>query len=135
MVIDLETIHISKRITEHSIEIPKDARVEWISIDPQFKILKEIKSIKIRNETNEFQLKDMLKNQLRKGKTIIERIEAALSTQESIFKRFSKRTTKCSFSRPFLWSIYRSCKYTRIVSMKKIIMLSLIEHIAHLSLV
>jgi aminopeptidase N len=73
----LEAIYISQRITEHSIEIPKDARIEWISIDPQFKILKEIKSIKITNETNEFQLKEMLKNQLRKGKTIIERIEAA----------------------------------------------------------
>src|SRR5215211_3272076 len=73
----LEAIYISQRITEHSIEIPKDARIEWISIDPQFKILKEIKSIKITNETNEFQLKEMLKKQLRKGKTIIERIEAA----------------------------------------------------------
>jgi aminopeptidase N len=73
----LEAIYISQRITEHSIEIPKDARIEWISIDPQFKILKEIKSIKITNETNEFQLKEMLKNQLHKGKTIIERIEAA----------------------------------------------------------
>jgi len=73
----LEVIYISQRITEHSIEIPKDARIQWISIDPQFKILKEIKSIKITNETNEFQLKEMLKNQLCKGKTIIERIEAA----------------------------------------------------------
>jgi aminopeptidase N len=73
----LEAIYISQRITEHSIEIPKDARIEWISIDPQFKILKEIKSIKITNETNEFQLKEMLKKQLCKGKTIIERIEAA----------------------------------------------------------
>jgi aminopeptidase N len=73
----LEAIYISQRIIEHSIEIPKDARIEWISIDPQFKILKEIKSIKITNETNEFQLKEMLKKQLRKGKTIIERIEAA----------------------------------------------------------
>ena len=42
--------------------------IEWISIDPQFKILKEIKSIKITNETNKFQLGEMFKNQLRKGK-------------------------------------------------------------------
>jgi aminopeptidase N len=73
----IETVSISKRITKHSVEIPQDARIEWISIDPQFKILKEIKSIKITNETYEFQLIRMLKNQLRKGKTIIERIEAA----------------------------------------------------------
>jgi aminopeptidase N len=70
-------IQISQRITEHSTEIPKDAKIEWISIDPQLKILKEIKSVKITNETNEFQLEEMLKNQLRKGTSIIERIEAA----------------------------------------------------------
>ena len=70
-------IQISQRITEHSTEIPKNARIEWISIDPQLKILKEIKSVKITNETNEFQLEEMLKNQLRKGTSIIERIEAA----------------------------------------------------------
>jgi aminopeptidase N len=73
----LVAIYISQRITEQSIEIPNDARIEWISIDPQFKILKEIKSIKITNETNNFQIKDMLKNQLHKGRSIIERIEAA----------------------------------------------------------
>jgi aminopeptidase N len=72
-----KTISISKRITEHSTEIPKDSRIEWISIDPHFRILKEIKSIKITNETNEFQLKEMLKNQLRKGKDIAERIDSA----------------------------------------------------------
>ena len=74
---DLVSIHVSERITEHSIELPNDARIEWISIDPQFKILKEIKSVKITNETNKFQLGEMLKNQLRKGRSIIERIEAA----------------------------------------------------------
>jgi aminopeptidase N len=74
---NLKAIHISERITEQSIEIPKKARIEWISIDPQFKILKEIMSVKITNETDKFQLEEMLKNQLRKGRSIIERIEAA----------------------------------------------------------
>ena len=74
---NLVAIYISQRITEHSVEIPKNARIEWISIDPQFKILKEIKSIKIANETHNFQLKEMLKNQLRRGTSVIERIEAA----------------------------------------------------------
>jgi aminopeptidase N len=82
----LETIPISKRTTEHSIEIPKDVRIEWISIDPQFKILKEIKSIRITNETSEFQLRDVLKNQLRKGKTIIERVEAARALKNQYSK-------------------------------------------------
>jgi aminopeptidase N len=73
----LKTIHICKEITENSFEIPENARIKWISIDPQYKILKEISSIKIKNETSDFQLKDILRNQLRNGKTVIERIESA----------------------------------------------------------
>ena len=53
----IETIPISRRITEHVVEISNNRRIEWISIDPQLKILKEVKSIKISKETNEFQLK------------------------------------------------------------------------------
>jgi aminopeptidase N len=98
---NLETIHISKRITEHSIKIPKDSRVEWISIDPQFKILKEIKSIKISNETNEFQLKDMLKNQLRKGKTIIERMEAARALKNQYSKDLVNELQSAVLADPF----------------------------------
>jgi aminopeptidase N len=73
----LETIHVSKRITEHSIKIPKEEKIEWIAIDPEFKILKEIRSVRVVNETGEFRIGAMLKNQLRRGNTIIERIEAA----------------------------------------------------------
>ncbi|MFZ0896985.1 MAG: M1 family aminopeptidase, partial [Candidatus Nitrosopolaris sp.] len=72
-----EIIEISKKVTEKTFNLRKDAKIRWISIDPNFKILKEIKSIKIVNETNEFQLKEMLKNQLMEGETIIERIEAS----------------------------------------------------------
>lgn len=53
----IETISISRRITEHVVEISNNRRIEWISIDPQLKILKEVKSIKISKETNEFHLK------------------------------------------------------------------------------
>ena len=42
-----EAVYVSERKTEHWFEIPNSARIEWISIDPQFKLLKEIKSIKI----------------------------------------------------------------------------------------
>jgi aminopeptidase N len=50
-----------------------------ISIDPNLKILKELKNIKIIEEKEEsnFQLKNILANQLKNGKTIIERIQAA----------------------------------------------------------
>jgi aminopeptidase N len=53
-----EVVYISQRKTEHWFEIPNSASIEWISIDPQFKLLKEIKSIKIINEINEFQIKE-----------------------------------------------------------------------------
>jgi aminopeptidase N len=73
----LETVHITKELSDYSFKIPLFAKIEWISIDPQFKILAEIESIKVENETTEFQLKELLKNQLRQGKTVIERIQAA----------------------------------------------------------
>ncbi|CAN5182680.1 hypothetical protein BH18THE2_BH18THE2_14890 [soil metagenome] len=81
-----EAVYISERKTEHWFEIPNSARIEWISIDPQFKLLKEIKSIKIINETNEFEIKEILKNQLRKGKTIIERIDAARALKKHYYE-------------------------------------------------
>ena len=72
-----EIIEISKKVTEKTFNFRKNAQIRWISIDPDFKILKEIKSIKVVNETNEFQLREMLKNQLIEGETVIERIEAS----------------------------------------------------------
>jgi aminopeptidase N len=74
----VQTILVSKRISEHSIEITDDIKkIEWISIDPQFKILKEVRSIKITNEAEGFQVVEMLKNQLSKSKEVVERIDAA----------------------------------------------------------
>jgi aminopeptidase N len=65
-------VYISKK--EETFDIPIDEREQlgeilWISIDPEFKVLKEIKSIKAPEE--------MFINQLKNGKTIIERIQAA----------------------------------------------------------
>jgi aminopeptidase N len=71
------TVLVCKKITEHTFTIQSNAKIEWISIDPEFKILKKVKSIKIVGETKEFQLNDLLINQLHNGKTIIERIDAA----------------------------------------------------------
>ncbi len=74
-----ETIQISQKVTEYTIheDIPKDVHIKWISIDPEFKVLNEIKSLKITEENENFNLKDMLANQLKYGKTIFERIQAA----------------------------------------------------------
>jgi aminopeptidase N len=65
------TLSVSK--LDETFEITTDKKylehLQWISLDPEFKILKEIKSIKIP--------KEMIINQLREGRTIIERIQAA----------------------------------------------------------
>ena len=77
-----EIIQISEKVTEYSYDIPKGVKIQWISIDPEFKILKEIKSIKISEEKEDFKLKEILTMQLKSGKTIIERIQAARILQE-----------------------------------------------------
>ena len=73
----LNTIQISQKVTEHTCNIPKDVHIKWISIYSEFKILNEIKSLKILDEKENFNLKDMLLNQLKNGKTVIEKIQAA----------------------------------------------------------
>jgi aminopeptidase N len=72
-----ETIQISKKVTEHSCSIPREENIRWISIEPEFKTLNEIKSLNIAEEKKNFNLKEMLTNQLRGGKTVFERIQAA----------------------------------------------------------
>jgi aminopeptidase N len=73
-----EIIDIVQKITEYSYdEIPKDVQIKWISIDPDFKVLKEIRSIKIVEEKPNFKSRDLLTNQLKYGKTVLERIQAA----------------------------------------------------------
>ena len=74
-----KVIQISKKETESTYEISPEKKIRWISIDPEFKVLKEIKSLKITEEKEEYglKLKDMLIEQLKYGKTILERIEAA----------------------------------------------------------
>ena len=74
---ETHVIPISKKITENAFSIPSDAKIETISIDPESKILKKVKSIKVAAETKDLQLKGLLINQLHHGKTVIERIDAA----------------------------------------------------------
>ncbi len=62
--------------SESTVDIDNNFSIDSISIDPNFKVLKNIKSIKILNETEDFQLKRLLFNQMKKGETIIERINA-----------------------------------------------------------
>ena len=76
------TIQISKKITDYLYEIPKYENIKWISINPEFKILKEIKSLKLTEEKDNFKLREMLLNQLKNAKTVIERIQAASILQD-----------------------------------------------------
>ena len=72
-----ETIQISQKVTEYTHDIPKDVHIKWISIEPEFKVLNEIKSLKITEEKQNFSLKEILTNQLKGSKTVFERIQAA----------------------------------------------------------
>ena len=59
---------------ESSFQIPVDHEVDWFSVDPEFKILKTI-SVKAP--------KEMLIAQLQRGKTVVERVEAARALKGS----------------------------------------------------
>jgi aminopeptidase N len=73
---DLEIFQINKKIFEKEFDISQRDLIKYISIDLNLNLLKEIKSIKIMEETNDFQLKYILLNQLKNGLIIIERIQA-----------------------------------------------------------
>ncbi|HKO64206.1 MAG TPA: M1 family aminopeptidase, partial [Candidatus Nitrosocosmicus sp.] len=62
--------------SESFVDIDGTSNIESISIDPGFKILKEISSIKVVNETRDFQLKNLLYSQVKYGESIVERINA-----------------------------------------------------------
>jgi aminopeptidase N len=83
-----ETIQVSQKVTEYTHDIPKDVQIKWISIDPEFKILKEIKSLKITEEKENFSLKDMLTNQLKGGKTVFERIQASRILKDKKYSEY-----------------------------------------------
>ena len=69
-------MNVDNNDSESFVDIDNNSNIESISIDPEFKILKEISSIKVVNETRDFQLKRLLHNQMKYGETIIERINA-----------------------------------------------------------
>ena len=72
----LHLMTINGYTSESNVNVDSNCSINSISIDPNFKVLKNIKSIKILDETEDFQLRTLLVNQLRKGETIIERINA-----------------------------------------------------------
>ncbi|HEY7081885.1 MAG TPA: M1 family metallopeptidase [Nitrososphaeraceae archaeon] len=74
-----ETIKISEKVTEKSFEIPLDdkgskMKIKTFSIDPHFKVLKEIKSTKAPE--------DLLITQLEHGDTIFSKVNAARALKD-----------------------------------------------------
>lgn len=70
----LHLMQISQWSNESVFKIDGDCSISQISIDPDFKILKSIKSIKVKDESQDFSLKKISIDQLRNGDTVIERI-------------------------------------------------------------
>ncbi|HET7643617.1 MAG TPA: M1 family metallopeptidase, partial [Nitrososphaeraceae archaeon] len=77
-------LNIDKNNYEYSIKLEKgyEERLQFISIDPELKILKEINSYKVEDQVNEdsnkkFSSLSMLMKQLKHGETVVERIDAA----------------------------------------------------------
>lgn len=73
----LHLMNISQWVSESLVELDGNTSILYVSVDPQFKILKTIKTLKVNDETKDFQLKNLLLNQLKSGDTVIERIQAA----------------------------------------------------------
>jgi aminopeptidase N len=74
---EIKRIEIVNKDQDYKYNLPAGEQIDWISIDPEFKILKNIKKIIIPNETSNFRLIEFLKQQLLNGETVIEKIEAA----------------------------------------------------------
>jgi aminopeptidase N len=72
----LHLMQISQWNSESVVKLDRKYSISYISIDPLFKILKVIKSVKIQGETKEFQLRKLLLNQLKTGDTVIEKVQA-----------------------------------------------------------
>ena len=100
IVIDeTENIEISKKETNYTFkkEIPTTTAadttiIKWISIDPQLKILKEIKSITIVNQDEKFNLINILKNQLENND--ITTIPEKIGSLQLLKDCYSKKTVE-----------------------------------------
>jgi aminopeptidase N len=87
--VEPRVIEISNRESNYKHHIPDGEEIGWFSIDPKFKILKDIKKISVRGETANLQMREFLIRQLRHGHTIIEQIAAA----HELSKHYSEDVT------------------------------------------
>ena len=86
--LNLCKLKITKNNYEESIKLEKgyNNKLQYISIDPELKILKEINFVKFTVEIDGTPAKltfmDMLTNQLKQGKNVVERIYATRSLRK-----------------------------------------------------
>ncbi|HEU5120519.1 MAG TPA: M1 family metallopeptidase, partial [Candidatus Nitrosocosmicus sp.] len=78
----LHLMQISQWDSESVVKFDREYSISYVSIDPQFKILKVIKSVKIQGESKEFHLRKILLTQLKTGDTVIEKIQAIRSMKD-----------------------------------------------------
>lgn len=79
LIDQIENIEINKKVTYYTFkkQIINDSIIEWISIDPKLKVLKEIKSVIVNSQDKKFNLTNILKKPLKSDKTTIaERISS-----------------------------------------------------------
>ena len=130
-----QTIHVSQKVTEYSInDISKDVRIKSISINPEFKILKEIKSVKISEEKDNFKLKEILTNQLTDAKTVFERIQAArlLKDKKFLDAHLTEVLQTVILEDNFYGVSVEAAEIHLDHTVTKVIMLIMMSHIKHL---
>jgi aminopeptidase N len=93
---------ISEKVTEKSIEIPFDdkrnkMKIKTFSIDPHFKVLKDLKSIKAPE--------DLLITQLEKGDTIFSKINAARALKDKFSDDVVKALKNLILSQDGFWAV------------------------------
>ncbi|HEX7142716.1 MAG TPA: M1 family metallopeptidase [Nitrososphaeraceae archaeon] len=86
----IERIQVNEKETKYTFkeEISANAIIDLISIDPELKILKEIRSLTIEKQNEKFNLLHILKNQLKdQTTTIAERISALKIIKENFYSQ------------------------------------------------
>jgi aminopeptidase N len=101
----IEKIIICKRETEYTFQkdfFRNTTMINWISIDPNLKILKEIKSFTVVNQDDIFNLDNILNNQLESDiATISEKIESLHLMRDCYSKKTVDLLTKIILTDPF----------------------------------
>jgi aminopeptidase N len=82
----MHTLQIVQKEQEEIVDIMQYKKIHYISVDPFFKVLRRIKTINVDEENDKFTIRGMLENQLKDGKTIIEKIDAARALKEKYSK-------------------------------------------------